>query len=332
MNLSFNTSQRKLGAQGLTVSVIGLGCMGMSDDAYGRADDTESISTIHRAVDLGVTLIDTAEQYGPFNNEILIGQALQGRRHQVVLSTKVGFRIQGNKVTGLDSRPDQIRSAVEGSLKRLQTDYLDILYQHRVDPMVPIEDVVGAMADLVSAGKVKYLGLSEAGAQTIRRAHQVHPISAIQSEYSLWERNLEQDILPLLRTLGIGLVAFSPLGRGFMAGTAKRAESYSPSDFRYDDPRLKGGNFDKNMAAAEAVRQVADAQEATTAQIALAWILRKHSDVVPIPGTKRRPHLENNLGALRIQLSDDEMNKLEASLASIAGPRYSEARMAMIDR
>lgn len=215
---------------------------------------------------------------------------------------------------------------------RLKTDYIDILYQHRVDPMVPIEDVIGAMADLVRAGKVRYIGLSEAGAQTIRRAHQVHPISVIQSEYSLWERNMEEDILPLLRFLGIGLVAFSPLGRGFLAGTAKRAESYPPSDFRYDDPRLKGSNFDKNMTAAGAVRLVAVDHGATPAQVALSWILQKNSDVVPIPGTKRRTHLENNVGALRVQLSSDEMEKLEGALSSIAGPRYNEARMAMVDR
>ena len=253
---------RKLGRQGLEVSVLGLGCMGMSQ-FYGTRDDVESIATIHRAVDLGVTFFDTAEVYGPFINEQLLGRALEGRRDSVVIATKFGFHIEGGKVAGLDSRPAHMRAVVEASLKRLHTDYIDLLYQHRVDRQVPIEDVVGAMAELVRDGKVRYLGLSEAGEGTIRRAHAVHPLSALQSEYSLWERGLEPRILPLLRELGIGLVPFCPLGRGFLTGAIKRAEEYPESDYRRNDPRLQGKNFDANMRAAGAVRELAVARGVT---------------------------------------------------------------------
>lgn len=329
-----NTSlipQRALGTQGLRVSALGLGCMGMSD-AYGPADEAESIQTIHRALDLGINFFDTAEQYGPYANESLLGRALKGRRAGVVLATKFGFDIHEGNVQGLNSRPEHIRTAVEGSLKRLQTDVIDLLYQHRVDPQVPIEDVVGAMARLVEEGKVRYLGLSEAGVANIRRAHATHPISALQSEYSLWERNLEADVLPVLRELGIGLVPFGPLGRGFLTGTAKRAEDYPASDFRHLDPRLQGDNYDANMRAALAVHTMAQTKGVTPAQLALAWVLHKGSDLVPIPGTKQHKYLEQNVAALQVNITPDEMAVLETSLAQVHGLRYNAERMASVDR
>ena len=325
--------KRKPGRQGLEVSALGLGCMGMSQH-YGVPDDRESIATIHRAIDLGVTFFDTAEVYGPFVNEELLGRALGGRRHRVVVATKFGFRIEGGKMTGVDSRPEHVREAVDGSLRRLGTDRIDLLYQHRVDPSVPIEDVVGAMAALVREGKVRFLGLSEAGEKTIRRAHAVHPISALQSEYSLWERNLEARILPLLRELGIGLVAFSPLGRGFLTGAVKRAEEYPDSDYRHRDPRFQGKNFDANQRAAEAVRELALREDATPSQIALAWLLSRGEDVVPIPGTKRRTFLEENLGAVRVKLEPAELSALDALLpgGKAAGERYNPQMARYIDR
>ncbi|MDH2910063.1 MAG: aldo/keto reductase, partial [Candidatus Eremiobacteraeota bacterium] len=261
---------RTLGKQGLTVSALGLGCMGMSQ-SYGtpeERDEQESIATVHRAIELGVTFFDTAEAYGPYANEELLARALQGRREQVTIATKFGFRFGEKGINGVDSRPAHVREAVEGSLRRLATDRIDVLYQHRVDPAVPIEETVGAMSELVREGKVRYLGLSEAGAQTIRRAHAVHPISVLQSEYSLWERNLEHEIVPVLRELGIGLVPFSPLGRGFLTGSAKRAEEYPEGDFRRNDPRYQGANFDANMRAASAVRDTATRMGATPGQIA----------------------------------------------------------------
>jgi aryl-alcohol dehydrogenase-like predicted oxidoreductase len=325
--------KRRLGSQGLEVSELGLGCMGMSQ-SYGEADETESVKTIHRAMELGVTFFDTAEVYGPFINEELLGVALARRRREVVIATKFGFKIVDGKSTGLDSRPAHVREAVEGSLRRLGTDYVDLLYQHRVDPQVPIEDVVGAMADLVREGKVRYLGLSEAGESTIRRAHAVHPLSAVQSEYSLWERNLEPRIIPLLRELGIGLVPFAPLGRGFLSGSARRAEEYPEGDFRRGDPRFAGENFEANMRAASAVRDLAARKNGTPAQIALAWLLHKGEDIVPIPGTKRRTYLEENVGAAEVILSTDDMALLDAALAPerVAGPRYNEKLMATVDR
>jgi aryl-alcohol dehydrogenase-like predicted oxidoreductase len=309
--------------------------MGMSQSFPPIPERRDSIALIRAAVERGVTFFDTAEVYGPFKNEELVGKALRARRRDVVVATKFGFRIVNGKVSsGLNSRPEHVRQAVEGSLRRLDTDYIDLLYQHRVDPEVPIEDVVGAMADLVRQGKVRFLGLSEAGEQTIRRAHAVHPISALQSEYSLWERNLEPRILPLLRELGIGLVPFSPLGRGFLAGGVKRAEEYPPDDFRRGDPRFQGANFDANVAAASAVRDVAARKGATPAQVGLAWILHRGDDIVPIPGTKRRRYLEENVGAASLVFDRAEMAALDAALAPerVAGPRYNEERAATIDR
>jgi aryl-alcohol dehydrogenase-like predicted oxidoreductase len=325
--------RRTLGRQGLEVSAIGLGCMGMSQ-SYGVPDDAESVATIHRALELGLTFFDTAEVYGPFTNEELLGRALEGRRDQVVIATKFGWEIGSTGRGGLDSRPEHIREAVEGSLRRLRTDRIDLLYQHRVDPAVPIEDVVGTMAELVREGKARFLGLSEAGVETIRRAHAVHPISALQSEYSLWERNLETEIIPALRELGIGLVPFSPLGRGFLTGTARRAEEYPEGDYRRGDPRFQGANYDANMRAAGIVGAIAKELDATPAQVALAWVLARGDDFVPIPGTKRRSYLEENLRAADLRLDRRVMERLDAALAPevVAGPRYGDEMMSYIDR
>jgi aryl-alcohol dehydrogenase-like predicted oxidoreductase len=325
--------KRKLGAQGLEVSALGLGCLGMSQ-SYGPADEAESIATIHRALDLGVTFFDTAEAYGPFKNEELLGRALAGRRESVVIATKFGWRFENGRMAGLDSRPEHVREVVEASLRRLKTDRIDILYQHRIDPKVPIEDTVGVMAELVRAGKARYLGLSEAGESNIRRAHAVHPISVLQSEYSLWERNLEPHIIPLLRELGIGLVPYCPLGRGFLAGSVKRAEEYPADDWRRDDPRYQGENYDANMQAAATVREIAERKQGAPAQVALAWLLHKGNDIVPIPGTKRRTYLEENVGAAAILLDAEEMRALDSALAPqvVSGARYNALRASFIDR
>jgi aryl-alcohol dehydrogenase-like predicted oxidoreductase len=333
MKGSYMLPTRKLGRQGLEVPAIGLGCMGMSQ-SYGVPDDRESIATLHRAIELGVTFLDTAEAYGPFANEELLGRALEGRRDQVILATKFGFRFEGSQLVGTDSRPEHIREVTHASLRRLGTDHIDLLYQHRVDPAVPIEDVVGAMADLVREGKVRFLGLSEAGEATIRRAHAVHSISALQSEYSLWERNLEGNILAVLRELGIGLVAFSPLGRGFLTGAAKRAEEYPEGDYRRGDPRFQGANFDANMRAASVVHELARANGVTPAQVALAWLLHKGDDIVAIPGTKRRRYLEENVGGAALALGPAEFAELDRALPPdlVAGPRYNERMMSFIDR
>jgi aryl-alcohol dehydrogenase-like predicted oxidoreductase len=326
-------STRKLGSQGLVVSAIGLGCMGMSQ-SYGPADEAESIATLHRSIELGCTFLDTAEVYGPFTNEDLLGRALAGKRDQVVIASKFGFKIEDGKMRGQDSRPAHIREVVEASLKRLRTDHIDLLYQHRVDRAVPMEDVAGAVGDLVRQGKVRFFGLSEAGVANIRKAHAVHPVSALQSEYSLWERNLERDVIPALRELGIGLVPFSPLGRGFLTGEVKPAEEYPADDFRRNDPRYQGDNFAANVAAAQVVRDVARQKDAKPGQIALAWILHKGQDFIPIPGTKRRTYLEENIAAGSIALDAAQMKALDEALSSekIAGPRYGEAMMAMVDR
>jgi aryl-alcohol dehydrogenase-like predicted oxidoreductase len=331
---------RKLGTQGLTVSSIGLGLMGMSQ-SYGspeERDDRESIATIHRAIELGCTFLDTAEIYGPYTNEALLARALSelgpSARDRVTIATKFGFRFEDGKNVGVDSSPANVRRAVEGSLRRLNTDHIDLLYQHRVDKAVPIEDTVGAMADLVREGKVRYLGLSEAGEQNIRRAHAVHPISALQSEYSLWERNLEPRIIPTLRELGIGLVPFSPLGKGFLTGKIDEQTKFDSTDFRNLIPRFSEENRKKNLDLVQRVKQLAEKKKATPAQIALAWILQKGDDFVSIPGTKRRKYLEENLGAADISLTKDEMNTLDLDFSpeQVAGDRYPPPLQAMIDR
>lgn len=326
---------RSLGSQGLVVSALGLGCMGMSY-AYGPADEAESIRTIHRALELGCNFFDTAEVYGPYVNEVLLGRALAGRRDDAVIATKFGFRVDSaGKIAGTDSRPEHIRAVVDASLKRLGTDYIDLLYQHRVDPAVPIEDVAGTVGDLVNAGKVRCFGLSEAGVRTIRRAHAVHPVTALQSEYSLWERDIESDILPCLRELGIGLVPFGPLGRGFLTGTARRAEDFPDGDSRRtSDPRLQGANFDANMRLAKILQTYAERAGVSAAQLALGWVLSRGGDIVPIPGTRHVRRLEENLAAASIAIDPALLAELDAAMprGATTGPRYTGLMESLVDR
>lgn len=322
--------QRKLGQQGLVVSELGLGCMGMSHGySPAQADKASSLDTLNYAVESGVTLFDTAEFYGPYTNETLLGEWLRQSgiaRDKLILATKFGFDISGQRASGLDSRPEHIRQVVDASLKRLQTDYIDVLYQHRLDPDVPIEEVAGTVGDLVAEGKVRFLGLSEVGAAMIRRAHQEFPVSVLQSEYSLWERNLEQEIIPVLRELGIGLVPFSPLGRGFLTGNAKSAKEYQADDFRsWGDPRLAEDNYQFNQQLAQQVERLAARKATSPARIALAWLLQQGEDIVPIPGCRRRAHLADNLGAASIQLTADELDVLAHLLdRGVAGERYTK--------
>ncbi len=323
---------RTLGSQGLQVSEEGLGCMGMSE-FYGRADEDEAIATIQRALELGVTLLDTADMYGPFTNEKLVGRAIAERREQVVLATKFGNeRREDGSWVGINGRPEYVRSACEASLTRLGVDHIDLYYQHRVDKSVPIEDTVGAMAELVSEGKVRYLGLSEASPQTLRRAHAVHPISALQTEYSLWSRDPEDQILPTVRELEIGFVAYSPLGRGFLSGRYKQPEDLPEDDFRRHHPRFQGENFKRNLKLVERIEEIAREQQVTAGQLALAWVLSRGDDIVPIPGTKRRSYLEENVAAAEIELSADDLARIEEAVpvGVTAGDRY--ANMSTIDR
>ncbi|WP_419814379.1 aldo/keto reductase [Glacieibacterium sp.] len=323
--------KRNLG-DGLAVSALGLGCMGMAGTSaamYGAVDEAEAVATVHRAIDLGITFFDTAEVYGPYANEELLGRAIAGRRDGLVIATKFGFRIVDGKSAGTNSRPENVRAVCEASLKRLNIDAIDLFYQHRVDPAVPIEETVGAMAELVREGKVRHLGLSEAGAGTLRRAVAVHPIAALQSEYSLWEREIETEILPACRELGVGLVPFSPLGRGFLAGAAKRAEDYPDTDYRKRDPRYQGENYDANMRAVEVVKAVAMRHGVSAAQVALAWLLAQGDDIVPIPGSKRRVTLEDSAAAVDVRLSTNDLAELDRAspVGATAGPRYGNPAM-----
>lgn len=333
--------QRRLGTQGLTVSAQGLGCMGMSD-FYGTRDEGESLATIHRALDLGVNFLDTSDMYGPFTNEELLGRAIKGKRHQVVVATKFGIMRSSQPaadggwapVTGINGRPEYVRAACDASLRRLGVDHIDLYYQHRVDAQVPIEETVGAMGELVTAGKVRFIGLSEAAPATIRRAHAVHPVSALQSEYSLWSRDPEDELLPTLRELGIGFVAYSPLGRGFLTGELRSPEDFAPDDYRRNSPRFVGDNFARNLDVVERVRAIAVRKGVTPGQLALSWVHSRGVDIVPIPGTKRRRYLEENVAAGGIVLSPEEHAEIEAALPRgvAAGERYPAYMQAFLNR
>jgi aryl-alcohol dehydrogenase-like predicted oxidoreductase len=325
--------QRTLGTQGLTVSAQGLGCMGMSE-FYGSADEGEAVATIHRALDLGITLLDTSDTYGPQTNEQLVGRAIEERRDEVVLATKFGILRDPNdpSVRGVNGRPEYVLHACDASLRRLAVEHIDLYYQHRVDPDVPIEETVGAMAELIDAGKVRFLGLSEAAPETIRRAHAVHPISALQTEYSLWSRDIEEEVLPTIRELGIGLVAYSPLGRGFLTGRFKRPEDLGEGDFRRHSPRFQGANFERNLELVQRVGELAREHDCTPGQLALAWVMHRGKDVVPIPGTKRRTYLEENVTATELTLSAEDLQRLDelAPVGVAAGDRYAD--MSSINR
>jgi aryl-alcohol dehydrogenase-like predicted oxidoreductase len=325
-------SKRRLGQQGLKVSALGLGCMGMSE-FYAGGSEAESVATLHRSLDLGINFLDTADMYGPFTNEQLVGKAIKGRREQLVIATKFGNqRSADGKYLGVNGRPEYVRCCCDASLKRLGVEYIDLYYQHRVDAKVPIEETVGAMAELVQAGKVRYLGLSEAASGTIRRAHKVHPISALQTEYSLWTRDPEDEVLPTVRELGIGFVAYSPLGRGFLTGRFQKPADLPKNDWRTANPRFQGENFQKNLDLARRVQEIARECGVTAAQIALAWLLARGEDIVPIPGTKQRKYLEENTTALRVKLSQSDLQRIDTAFpkGAASGNRY--ANMSTINR
>ena len=327
---------RKLGTQGLDTSAMGLGCMGMSDFYGDRSDQGESVATIHRALELGVNFLDTADMYGPHTNEQLVGKAIKGKREQFVIATKFGIVRDANDPLkrGINGRPEYVRASVEGSLKRLGIDTIDLYYQHRVDTNTPIEDTVGEMAKLVSEGKIKYIGLSEAGTETLRRAYAVHPISALQTEYSLWSREPEDDIIPTCRGLGIGFVPYSPLGRGFLTGAYKSIEDFRSDDFRRTSPRFQGENFEKNLELVRHIQALAAEKGCTPSQLALAWVLAQGNDMVPIPGTKRREYLEENVGALTVALTPGDLARIDeiAPKGAAAGDRYAAESMKMLGR
>ena len=327
--------QRQLGSQGLRVSTLGLGCMGMSE-FYGMRDDAESVATIHRALDLGITFLDTADMYGPFRNEELVGRAIRGRRDAVVLATKFGIVRSATDPTlrRIDGRPAYVKHACEESLKRLGVAHIDLYYQHRVDPTLPIEETVGAMKELVQAGKVRFLGLSEAKPETIRRAHTEHPITALQTEYSLWSRDPEDEILPTLRTLSIGFVPYSPLGRGFLTGRIRKFDDLEPDDFRRQSPRFQGENFQKNLDLLARITTMARQKDCTPAQLALAWLLAQGEQIVPIPGTKSRLRLEENMGSIHVHLSPDDLQSIDriAPRGAAAGDRYAAEGMKTVER